>query len=174
MRPLSSELIRYDIGACGPGLSGLVLVADRGRGLCAILMGDDEGALVEELTERFPRAQLMQDEAELSAALDSVQTMLADPRNGLDWPLDPLGTEFQLQVWEALRQVPPGQTVSYTDLASRIGKPDAVRAVASACAANPLAVAVPCHRVIRSDGALSGYRWGAERKQSLLNREGMN
>lgn len=172
MRPVSSEFIRYDIGACGPGLKGLLLVADRGRGLCAILMGDDEGALVEELAERFPRAQLMQDEAELSAALDAVQTMLADPSQGLDWPLDPFGTEFQLQVWQALRQIPPGQTVSYTELAARIGKPEAVRAVASACAANPLAVVVPCHRVIRSDGGLSGYRWGVERKQSLLEREG--
>lgn len=172
MRPVSSELIRYDIGACGPGLDGLLLVADRGRGLCAILMGDDEASLVNELTERFPRAQLMQDEAELSAAMDAVQTMLANPMQELDWPLDPLGTEFQLQVWEALRRIPPGQTVSYTELASLVGKPDAVRAVASACAANPLAVVVPCHRVIRSDGGISGYRWGVERKQSLLEREG--
>ncbi len=174
MHAVSAEIIRYDIGACGSGLHGLVLVAERGRGLCAILMGDSEEALFDELTERFPRALLLQDEAEMSAPLDAVQALLADPHQGLDWPLDPLGTEFQVQVWQALRQVPPGQTVSYAELAARLGKPEAVRAVASACAANPLAVVVPCHRVIRSDGALSGYRWGAERKQSLLNRERLN
>lgn len=172
MPMLSSEFVRYDIGACGAGLPGLLLVADRGRGLCAILMADTEEALVEELMDRFPRAQLLRDEAELSAALDAVQRLLAQPDAELDWPLDPLGTEFQQQVWQALRQIPPGQTVSYAELAQRIGQPSAARAVASACAANPLAVAVPCHRVVRSDGGLSGYRWGVDRKQSLLEREG--
>jgi AraC family transcriptional regulator, regulatory protein of adaptative response / methylated-DNA-[protein]-cysteine methyltransferase len=172
MRTEPSAVIRYDIGACGPHLPGLLLVAERGQGLCAILMGDDEDSLRAELRSHFPTGYLHHDPAELAAPMAAVQDMLADPMNGLDWPLEqPLGTPFQQLVWAALRQIPPGQTVSYTELAQRIGQPSAVRAVASACAANPLAVAVPCHRVVRSDGGLSGYRWGVARKERLLARE---
>jgi AraC family transcriptional regulator of adaptative response/methylated-DNA-[protein]-cysteine methyltransferase len=167
-----SAVIRYDIGACGLHVPGLLLVAERGMGLCAILMGDDEDGLRAELRMHFPHGYLHQDPAEMAAPLAAAQNMLADPDGALDWPLEAqLGTPFQQQVWAALRQIPAGQTVSYAELAQRIGQPSAARAVASACAANPLAVAVPCHRVVRSDGGLSGYRWGEARKRMLLARE---
>ncbi|MCH8178950.1 MAG: methylated-DNA--[protein]-cysteine S-methyltransferase [Proteobacteria bacterium] len=172
MREDLSAVIRYDIGACGPHLPGLLLVAERGQGVCAILMGDDEDGLRAELRLHFPQGYLHHDPAEMAAPLAAVQDMLADPQGGLDWPLEVAqGTPFQQQVWQALRQIPVGQTVSYAELAQRIGQPRAARAVALACAANPLAVAVPCHRVVRSDGGLSGYRWGEARKQRLLERE---
>ncbi len=167
-----SAVIRYDIGACGSRLPGLLLVAERGQGLCAILMGDDEDSLRAELRLHFPQGYLHQDPAEMAAPLAAAQHMLAHADHELDWPLEPqLGTPFQQQVWSALRQIPSGQTVSYTELAQRIGQPSAARAVASACAANPLAVVVPCHRVVRSDGGLSGYRWGEDRKRTLLALE---
>lgn len=150
---------------------GALLVARSGRGLCAISLGDDPEALLRELQERFPRAELVGGDAGFEQLVAQVVGFVEAPRLGLDLPLDIRGTAFQQRVWEALRKVPVGETVSYAEIAARIGAPSAVRAVAQACAANTLAVAIPCHRVVRSDGALSGYRWGIARKQQLLARE---
>lgn len=160
--------IRFAVGACS---LGAILVAQSGRGVCAILLGDDPEALVRDLQDRFPRATLLGGDAGFEQVVASVVGIVEAPGLGLDLPLDLRGTAFQQRVWQALAQIPPGQTVSYTELARRIGAPAAVRAVASACGANPLAVAIPCHRVVRSDGALSGYRWGVTRKQALLELE---
>ena len=150
---------------------GALLVARSARGVCAISLGDDPEPLLRELQERFPRAQLVGGDAGFEQLVAQVVGFVEAPRIGLDLPLDIRGTAFQQRVWEALRKVPAGATVSYAEIAARIGSPGAVRAVAQACAANRLAVAIPCHRVVRSDGALSGYRWGVERKQALLARE---
>jgi AraC family transcriptional regulator of adaptative response/methylated-DNA-[protein]-cysteine methyltransferase len=139
--------------------------------VCAILLGDDPQALACDLQDRFPAARLIGADAGFERLVARVVGFVEAPRLGLDLPLDVRGTAFQQRVWQALRQVPAGQTLSYTELAARIGAPKAVRAVASACAANPLAVAIPCHRVVRADGGLAGYRWGVERKQALLTRE---
>ncbi|MNG00277.1 Bifunctional transcriptional activator/DNA repair enzyme Ada [compost metagenome] len=142
------------------------------RGLCAILLGDEPEALLAELRQRFPRDELIGGDAEVERLLAQVVGFVEAPRLGLDLPLDVRGTAFQQRVWQALRAIPPGSTLSYAELAERIGSPKAVRAVAGACAANALAVAIPCHRVLRSDGGLSGYRWGVARKRALLEREG--
>lgn len=150
---------------------GALLVARSGRGLCAISLGDDPEALLRELQERFPRAELVGGDGGFERLVAQVVGFVEAPRLGLDLPLDIRGTAFQQRVWEALRKVPAGETVSYAEIAARIGSPRSVRAVAQACAANTLAVAIPCHRVVRSDGALSGYRWGIARKQLLLARE---
>ena len=150
---------------------GALLVARSLRGLCAISLGDDPDALLRELQDRFPRAELVGGDAAFEQLVAQVVGFVEAPRIGLDLPLDIRGTAFQQRVWEALRKVPAGATVSYAEIAARIGSPGAVRAVAQACAANRLAVAIPCHRVVRSDGALSGYRWGIARKQQLLARE---
>ena len=150
---------------------GALLVARSGRGLCAISLGDDPEALLRELQERFPRAELVGGDGGFERLVAQVVGFVEAPRLGLDLPLDIRGTAFQQRVWEALRKVPAGETVSYAEIAARIGSPRSVRAVAQACAANTLAVAIPCHRVVRSDGALSGYRWGVERKRELLARE---
>ena len=150
---------------------GALLVARSGRGLCAISLGDDPEALLRELQERFPRAELVGGDGGFERLVAQVVGFVEAPRLGLDLPLDIRGTAFQQRVWEALRKVPAGETVSYAEIAARIGSPRSVRAVAQACAANTLAVAIPCHRVVRSDGALSGYRWGIARKQQLLARE---
>lgn len=150
---------------------GALLVARSGRGLCAISLGDDPEALLRELQERFPRAELVGGDGGFEQLVAQVVGFVEAPRLGLDLPLDIRGTAFQQRVWEALRKVPAGETVSYAEIAARIGRPTSVRAVAQACAANTLAVAIPCHRVVRSDGALSGYRWGIARKQQLLARE---
>lgn len=160
--------IMFAIAQCA---LGALLVARSGRGLCAISLGDDPDALLRELQERFPRAELVGGEAGFERLVAQVVGFVEAPRLGLDLPLDIRGTAFQQRVWEALRKVPAGETVSYAEIAARIGAPNAVRAVAQACAANRLAVAIPCHRVVRSDGALSGYRWGIARKQQLLARE---
>ena len=127
-----------------------------------------------ELQDRFPRAELVGGDAGFEHLVAQVVALVEQPGVGHDLPLDVRGTAFQQRVWQALRRIPPGQTVSYADIAARIGSPKAVRAVAQACAANTLAVAIPCHRVVRSDGALSGYRWGVARKRALLEREGAN
>jgi AraC family transcriptional regulator of adaptative response/methylated-DNA-[protein]-cysteine methyltransferase len=161
--------IRFAIGACS---LGAILVARSERGVCAISIGDDPDALARDLQDRFPRARLDGADAEFERWVAKVVGFVEAPRLGLDLPLDVRGTAFQQRVWQALRDIPPGETVSYTELAKRIGAPKSVRAVASACAANALAVAIPCHRVVRSDGGLSGYRWGVERKRALLEREG--
>lgn len=160
--------IRFAVGQCS---LGAVLVAASARGVCAILLGDDPDALVRDLQDRFKTARLIGADGAFEQWIAQVVGLIESPRVGLALPLDIQGTAFQQRVWQALRGIPAGQTVSYTELARRIGSPQAVRAVAGACAANPLAVAIPCHRVVRHDGALSGYRWGIERKRILLCRE---
>ena len=160
--------IRFAIGECS---LGSILVAASERGVCAILLGDDPDQLARDLQDRFPRAELMGGDAGFEQLVAKVVGFVEAPRLGLDLPLDVRGTAFQQRVWQALRQIPAGETVSYTEVAKRIGSPKSVRAVAQACAANALAVAIPCHRVVRNDGGLSGYRWGVERKRALLGRE---
>ncbi len=160
--------IRFAVGQCS---LGAILVAQSPRGICAILMGDDPDTLVRDLQDRFPRADLIGGDAHFEKIVAHVVGFVEAPGLGLDLPLDVRGTAFQQRVWAALRAIPAGETVSYTEIARRIGAPQAVRAVAGACAANALAVAIPCHRVVRSDGALSGYRWGIERKRALLDKE---
>ena len=160
--------IRFAVGECS---LGSILVARSERGICAILMGDDPDALARDLQDRFPRATLIGGDAAFEEVVARVVGLVEAPRLGLDLPLDVRGTAFQQRVWQALREIPAGSTVSYREVAERIGSPGAVRAVAHACATNPLAVAIPCHRVVRSDGGLAGYRWGVERKRALLRRE---
>lgn len=150
---------------------GALLVAQSSRGVCAILLGDSPQALVQDLQDRFAQANLIGADAGFERLVAQVVGFIEAPQQGLDLPLDVRGTVFQLRVWDALRAIPPGTTVSYGELARRIGAPAATRAVARACAANTLAVAIPCHRVVRTDGTLSGYRWGVERKRELLRRE---
>jgi len=160
--------IRFALAACS---LGSLLVAASQRGVCAILLGDDPEALLRDLQDRFRNAELLGGDQEFERWVAKVVGFIEAPRVGLDLPLDLQGTAFQQRVWEALRKIPPGSTVSYAELAQRIGAPSATRAVAQACGANPLAVAIPCHRVVRMDGSLSGYRWGVERKKELLARE---
>jgi AraC family transcriptional regulator of adaptative response/methylated-DNA-[protein]-cysteine methyltransferase len=164
----TGEAIRFAIGQCA---LGAILVAATGQGICAILLGDDPDALARDLQDRFPRAQLEGADAAFDRTVAIVVGFVEAPHIGLALPLDVRGTAFQQRVWEALRAIPAGVTVSYAELAARVGVPTGARAVAGACAANPVAVAIPCHRVVRNDGALSGYRWGVERKRILLNRE---
>ena len=164
----SGAAIRFAIGACS---LGALLVASTDKGICAILMGDDPDALVRDLQDRFPKAELLGAEPEYEQVVSRVIGLIEQPEIGLDLPLDVRGTAFQQRVWQVLREIPAGRTVSYTELAELAGSPKGARAVAGACAANPLAVAVPCHRVVRNDGTISGYRWGVDRKAELLNRE---
>lgn len=166
--PASGGEIRF---AVGDGALGAILLAASERGVCAILLGDEPDALLGELRERFPAACLTGGDADLARLVGRVAGFIEAPRQGLELPLDIRGTVFQRRVWEVLRQIPPGETLSYAEVARRIGAPTAVRAVARACGANALALAIPCHRVVRSDGGLSGYRWGVERKRALLERE---
>lgn len=168
-----------DGGACaeirfaiGQSSLGAILVASSNKGVCAILIGDDPQELAEDLQRRFGKARLVGDDPDFAALVALVVGFVEAPRLGLDLPLDVRGTAFQQRVWQALRAIPAGSTASYAQVAAAIGAPSAVRAVAGACAANPLAVAIPCHRVLRNDGALSGYRWGVERKRALLAAEG--
>jgi AraC family transcriptional regulator of adaptative response/methylated-DNA-[protein]-cysteine methyltransferase len=164
----ASATIRFAIGECS---LGAILVAASERGVCAILMGDDPDALARNLQDRFPKAELIGGDAEFEQLVAKVVGFVEMPKIGLDLPLDVRGTAFQQRVWQALREIPAGSTTSYSEIARRIGSPGSVRAVAGACAANALAVAIPCHRVVRNDGGLSGYRWGVERKRALLERE---
>jgi AraC family transcriptional regulator of adaptative response/methylated-DNA-[protein]-cysteine methyltransferase len=157
--------------AIGESSLGLILVAKSERGICAILLGDDRGRLIADLRDRFPLATTTGDDDHCERLLVEVVRFAERPAMGLDLPLDVRGTAFQRRVWEALREIPAGSTASYLDIANRIGSPRSVRAVAQACSANALAMAIPCHRVLRNDGALSGYRWGVERKRMLLDRE---
>jgi len=150
---------------------GHVLVALSDRGVCAILLGEDAEELVAEVQRRFPDAALLGEDAETEQAASDVVRFVENPCGSFDLPLDMRGTEFQLRVWDALREIPPGTTQSYKTVAERIGAPTATRAVAGACGANSLAVVVPCHRVVRTDGGLSGYRWGTDRKAALIERE---
>jgi AraC family transcriptional regulator of adaptative response/methylated-DNA-[protein]-cysteine methyltransferase len=160
--------IRFGVGECS---LGSVLVAVTDVGVCAILLGDDPGALVHHLEEQFPTASLVGADAGFEHWMSTVVGVVDDPRIGFDLPLDVRGTAFQQRVWQALRDIPAGATQTYAQVAATIGSPTAVRAVAAACAANRLAVAIPCHRVVRTDGSLSGYRWGVDRKRLLLERE---
>ncbi|HRH75604.1 MAG TPA: methylated-DNA--[protein]-cysteine S-methyltransferase, partial [Zoogloea sp.] len=160
--------IRYAIGHSS---LGSVLVAASPAGICAISLGDGPAALVEALHARFPQARLTGGDPAFASLLARVIERVEDPASAAALPLDIRGTAFQQRVWQALQAIPPGSTLSYTELAQRIGAPRAVRAVAGACAANLLAVVIPCHRVVRNDGALAGYRWGIERKRALLDRE---
>lgn len=164
----ANAYIHFAIGHCS---LGAILVARSGRGICAILMGDEPEPLARDLRERFPKARLIGGDAGFETLVAAVIAHVEEPTRGVDLPLDVRGTAFQQRVWQALRQIPPGTTTTYSELAQSIGRPKAVRAVAGACAANALAVVVPCHRVVRSDGSLSGYRWGVERKRALLKRE---
>jgi AraC family transcriptional regulator, regulatory protein of adaptative response / methylated-DNA-[protein]-cysteine methyltransferase len=160
--------IFFAIGECS---LGSILVAQSEKGVCAILIGDDPTALARDLEDRFPNANLIGNVRGYEELVAKVVGLLEKPEAGLDLPLDIRGTAFQQRVWNALRQIPPGSTATYSEIAAKIGMPKAVRAVAQACGANALAVAIPCHRVIRNDGSLSGYRWGVERKRTLLERE---
>ena len=160
--------IRFAVGECS---LGSILVAQSEHGICAIAIGDDPDRLARDLQDRFPQARLVGGDRSFEALVAKVVGFVESPKIGLDLPLDVRGTAFQRRVWQAMRQIPPGETTSYSALARRIGAPTSTRAVAAACAANVLAVAIPCHRVVRSDGGLSGYRWGVERKRRLLERE---
>lgn len=150
---------------------GAILVAASERGVCAIFMGDDGDTLARELQHRFPGAEPKGGDAELERLMAKVVALIETPRIGLDLPLDVRGTAFQQRVWLALQAIPVGSTATYSEIAQRIGAPKSARAVAQACAANALALAIPCHRVVRNDGGLAGYRWGVERKRALLERE---
>ncbi|MBD2676100.1 MULTISPECIES: bifunctional DNA-binding transcriptional regulator/O6-methylguanine-DNA methyltransferase Ada [Nostoc] len=163
--------IHFAVGECS---LGSILVAKSDRGICAILLGDEPDTLTRDLQDRFPQANFIGGDAEFEQFVSKVVGFVEAPALGLDLPLDIRGTAFQQRVWQALQKIPPGSTASYTDIAKCIGLPKSVRAVAQACGANPLAVAIPCHRVVRHDGALSGYRWGVERKRTLLEREAQN
>jgi AraC family transcriptional regulator of adaptative response/methylated-DNA-[protein]-cysteine methyltransferase len=148
-----------------------VLVAATPNGICAIDFGDDPETLVRDLRARFPRAQIRENDGDFATEVAQVVAFIEAPGTGLDLPLDVQGTAFQRRVWSALREIAPGTTASYGDIARRIGSPNASRAVAQACGSNRLAVAIPCHRVVESNGNLGGYRWGIERKRALLERE---
>lgn len=162
------ESIRFAVGDCS---LGSILVAATERGVCAIELGDDPEALLRDFQDRFRRAELVGGDAQFERLVARVVGCVEAPAGNLDLPLDVRGTAFQHRVWTALLEVPVGSTVSYTRIAERIGAPRAVRAVARACATNPVAVAIPCHRVVRGDGSLAGYRWGIQRKRALLDRE---
>jgi AraC family transcriptional regulator, regulatory protein of adaptative response / methylated-DNA-[protein]-cysteine methyltransferase len=160
--------IRFAVGQCS---LGAILVARSNKGICAIALGDDPNGLVRDLQDRFANANLIGGDREFERLVAEVVGFVEAPRMGLDLPLDVRGTAFQQRVWQALRGIPAGKTASYAEVARRIGRPKAVRAVAQACGANPIAVAIPCHRVVKNDGVLSGYRWGVERKRALLEKE---
>jgi AraC family transcriptional regulator of adaptative response/methylated-DNA-[protein]-cysteine methyltransferase len=158
--------IVFSTGKC---ILGIVLVARSERGLCAVLLGDDAAALALDLQRRFPQADVR--EAALQPLLSQVAKFLAAPATGLDAPLDLQGSDFQKRVWKALQEIPAGSTETYGAIAQRIGAAGLAKEVGEACAANPLAVAIPCHRVVRKDGGLAGYRWGVRRKRALLELE---
>jgi len=162
------SVIRFAVGQAS---LGAVLVAATDKGVCGIMLGDDPDALVRELQDRFARAKLVGGDADFERTVAAVVGLVEAPGQNLDLRLDIRGTAFQQKIWQALRAIPAGRTATYAEIARAVGRPKAVRAVAQACAANPLAVAIPCHRVVRTDGGLSGYRWGVERKRKLLDRE---
>ena len=164
----ANEEIKF---AVGQSSLGAILVASSKKGVAAILLGDDPDKLVRNLQDRFPKACLIGADREYEALVARIVGFVEAPHIGLDLPLDVRGTAFQQRVWRALRDIPPGETLCYAEIARRIGSPRAVRAVADACAANKLAVAIPCHRVVRKDGAPSGYAWGIKRKRALMDRE---
>lgn len=160
--------IRFAAATCW---LGVVMVAQTARGVCAILLGDDAETLMGDLRDRFPGATFVGGDASFERTVATVVGFVERPSTSLELPLDVQGTAFQQRVWEVLRTIPPGSTATYTEIAVRLGKPTGARAVARACASNPVAVVIPCHRVVRGDGALSGYRWGIGRKRALLDKE---
>ena len=162
------QTIRFALAECS---LGSLLVASTAQGVCCVLLGDDPQRLVEDLQQRFAAAELIGADSQYEQTVAQVVSLIEQPRLGLALPLDIQGTAFQQRVWQALQKIPAGQTLSYSELARQMGMPQSARAVASAVAANPIAVAVPCHRVLRNDGSISGYRWGVERKRALLLRE---
>ena len=164
----AGAVIRFAVGQCS---LGAILVAQSQHGICAILLGDDPDRLARDLQDQFPKADIIGCDGEFEQLIAQVVGFIEAPSLGLQLPLDVQGTAFQERVWRALREIPPGTTVSYAEIAARIGSPKAVRAVAQACASNHIAVAIPCHRVVRRDGELAGYRWGVDRKRKLLRRE---
>jgi AraC family transcriptional regulator of adaptative response/methylated-DNA-[protein]-cysteine methyltransferase len=164
----AGERIRFAIAECS---LGPILVASTAQGICAILIDDDPDFLVKDLQDRFPKAELIGAEPEYEQVVSRVVGLVEQPSVGLELPLDVRGTAFQQRVWQVLRAIPSGRRVTYAELAELAGVPRGARAVASACAANAIAVAIPCHRVVRNDGSISGYRWGVDRKAALLNRE---
>jgi AraC family transcriptional regulator, regulatory protein of adaptative response / methylated-DNA-[protein]-cysteine methyltransferase len=164
----ADEEIRFAVGQCS---LGAILVASSAKGVASILIGEDPNALAQDLQDQFPRAKLIGADSQYEKLIARVVGWVEAPSLGCNLPLDVRGTAFQQRVWQALRNIPAGTTASYSDIARQIGAPKSVRAVAGACAANNIAVAIPCHRVVRSDGSLSGYRWGVERKRALLDRE---
>ncbi len=164
------EHIGYAVGKAPQAELGLVLVATTERGLCAVLLGDSPEELVAELWRRFPAASISENR-NLQPKLATIFSVCNENTEAHMLPLDLRGTAFQARVWAALQTISPGETRTYAQIAQTIGQPKAVRAVAAACGANPIAVLVPCHRVIGSDGALTGYRWGTARKRALLDRE---
>ena len=164
----SNTAIRFAIGETS---LGSVLVAASDKGVCAILFGEGPKTLAEDLQVRFPQARLVGGDRSFETWVAKVVGFVEAPRIGLDLPLDLRGTVFQRRVWKALQEIPMGSTASYSEVAKKVGASGSARAVAQACAANRLAVAIPCHRVVRNDGGLSGYRWGVERKRTLLARE---
>ena len=160
--------ILFAIGECS---LGSVLVASSAKGVCAMLLGDTPETVLDELRGRFPKADLIGNDPDYETLIAQVIRFADDPKYGFNLPLDIQGTAFQERVWEALRNIPVGTTASYSEIAKKIGAPKSLRAVAQACGANNIAVAIPCHRVVRSDGGLSGYRWGVERKSAILDVE---
>lgn len=164
----SAEELTYCTASCS---LGVFVAASSSLGLVSLLLGNDPKGLVHDLQGRFPRAKFVEQSPGAGACLTNLTYFIDNPSGGLPLPLDLRGTAFQLSVWQSLCTTTPGKTTTYAELAQRVGAPGAVRAVAGACAANHLAVAIPCHRVVRSDGGLSGYRWGVERKRALLARE---
>jgi len=164
------DTIAYATSEC---VLGQLLVAQSVKGVCAILIGADRYELEADLASRFPKATLVADEDAVHENMAQVIRFAEKPAEGLDIPLDMRGTPFQRRVWEKLRAIPVGKTATYTDIAHWIGSPAAARAVAAACAANPIALAIPCHRVVRGDGDAAGYRWGIERKLEIIRREAM-
>ena len=165
------ELIRFTVGECS---LGAILVAATARGVGAILLGDEPNALIRQLADRFPKARVVRDDETLGSLTGAVVHLVETPGQTVDLPLDPRGTAFQRRVWQALREIPPGSTASYSEIALRVGAPKEAYAVGEACAANMIAVAIPCHRVVRKDGSLAGYRWRFKRKRALLKRERMS
>ena len=164
----ADEVLTFAVGQCS---LGAILVASSAKGVAAISLGDDPERLVRDLEDRFPRARLVGGDTAYEQWVAQVVGGVEEPARGFDLPLDVRGTAFQQRVWQALREIPPGSTETYSGIAQKIGAARSVRAVAGACAANAHAVAIPCHRVVRRDGGLSGYRWGVERKRELIERE---
>jgi AraC family transcriptional regulator of adaptative response/methylated-DNA-[protein]-cysteine methyltransferase len=163
--------VRFSVGKCS---LGSVLVAATKKGICAVTFADDPEPLIRDLQDRFPTAELTGAAADIDNCVSKIVELVEHPEIECDLPLDVQGTDFQQRVWQALRTIPLGHTASYAEIAKRIGRPTAVRAVAQACGANNIAVVIPCHRIVRTDGGISGYRWGVQRKVALLKREQEN